>query len=308
MKSVLIAGATGYVGSVMSDTLINEGYSVTGLDARPANRDDIDFIQADITKPADLFEKLEGKKFDWIFHLASLPSDTGDIEQMFSVNAAGTLNLLNWARLNKPEMMVMASSMSAYGWYPPTKFDPPLYMPVDEKHVCRTKDMYSSTKLIQEVLATTFYHQFGLNIAIIRLVGVIGPRGGGGGSGYLDMARQMKEGTKIKIPLYYEDDINHFVDIRDVARQFIATAKCDKSAGEIFVCCGPSPVTRNEYEALINDIVPGAKVEYGYPGDNIQKRRLVFTCEKAKRIIGFEPLYDMRASLQSIKDWADESL
>jgi nucleoside-diphosphate-sugar epimerase len=59
--------------------------------------------------------------------------------------------MLQIARATRVSRFVLASSISAYEWYPGTKFNPPDYMPVDERHPCRPKDMYSVSKYMQEL-------------------------------------------------------------------------------------------------------------------------------------------------------------
>ena len=187
MDKYLVTGASGYVGREVVQQLLDLGSEVTALDLVEPDQN-IPFIKADLTDPVALEQALAGKTFDRILHIASLPGDTGDPQQMVRVNVNGCLNMLEYARKTNVKRFVQTSSISAYEWYPATKFNPPDYMPVDENHPLRPKDMYSSTKQIQEILAMTFYHQYGLPVSILRLTAVVGPYGRGGGRGYREMA------------------------------------------------------------------------------------------------------------------------
>ena len=95
---------------------------------------------------------------------------------------------------------ILASSISAYEWYPATKFNPPDYMPVDENHPCRPQDIYSTTKRMQEELSLTYYYQYSLPVTVLRLTAVIGPYGRGGGRGWRKFAEQLGEGVRVEIP------------------------------------------------------------------------------------------------------------
>ncbi|MCG2789840.1 MAG: NAD(P)-dependent oxidoreductase, partial [Actinomycetia bacterium] len=208
MKSVLVAGATGYVGTVLVGQLLKLGKKVTGLD-RSDPEEKIPFIKADLTDYKSLSDALKGKKFDTIMHIASLPGDTGNPLEMVRVNVNGYQNILEYARLAKVDRFIFASSISAYQWYPATKFCPPDYMPVDEEHPCRPKDMYSTTKYIQELLAMTYYHQYKLPVTILRLTAVVGPAGKGGGRSWREFAKSLSEGKKVQIPHFSAEEMCH---------------------------------------------------------------------------------------------------
>jgi len=97
--------------------------------------------------------------------------------EMINVNVKGLQNFLEFDRNSKPRKVVVASSISAYGWYPATKFNSPDYIPVDESHPCRPKDMYSATKRMQELMLITYYKQYSVPAVALRLTAVVGPHG-----------------------------------------------------------------------------------------------------------------------------------
>ncbi len=305
MDDILVVGASGFVGSQVVNYLLAEGKQVTALDlvAPPGN---IPLIRADITDYARLEAALGGKSFNRIFHFASLPGDTGDPLQMIRVNVNGCLNLLEVARkMGKVSRFALASSISAYEWYPATRFNPPDYLPVDEKHPCRPKDMYSTTKHIQEHLALTYYHQYGLPTTVIRLTAVVGPHGRGGGRGWRTFAEELAEGKRVRIPHFSAEELCHYVDVRDVARMFLAASEHPRAVGQVFNCCGPSPIRGREFMQIVQKIFPGIEVEVGFPWSMAQGGEIAFDMSKAKRLLGIEPLYTMEQSIQSIKDWID---
>ena len=178
-------------------------------------------------------------------------------------------------------------------------------MPVDEKHPARPKDMYASTKLLQEVLAFTFYHQYGLPVSALRLTAVVGPGGRGGGRGWREFAEMLAEGESVQIPHFSLDELCHYVDLRDVARMHIAVGEHPNAAGEFFNCCGPGPTRGSEFAAILESIIPGIRVETGFPWSMAQGGEIEFDMSKAKRLLGFEPRYSMRETILSIKAWVD---
>lgn len=306
MAKCLVVGGSGYVGRELCRQLADRGDEVFvfGRSDQPAGTPGV-WLKGDITKQETIQAAWGDYKFDIIHHLASLPGDTGDPVQMVTVNVLGLTNMLVYARDTEVKRVVVSSSISAYEWFPATKFNSPDYMPVDEEHPTRPKDMYSSTKRMQEILAMTFYHQYGLPVAVLRLTAVVGPRGSGGGRGYRDMAQKLKEGKTVQIPHFTMDELCHYVDIRDVARMHIVASEHPNAVGEIFNCCGPAPTRGSEFAEIITRIVPGIEVEVGFPWSMAQGGEISFDMSKAKRLLDFEPQYTLEDAIWSIKEWVD---
>jgi UDP-glucuronate 4-epimerase len=304
MDNLLVTGASGFVGRAVVAQALKEGKPVTGL-GRNRPELDIAFIECDLTDATRLESALADKSFTHVLHLASLPGDTGDPQQMVRVNVNGCLNMLECARKMRVRRFVLASSISAYEWYPGTKFNPPDYMPVDENHPCRPKDIYSTTKRMQELLVQTYHHQYELPTTVLRLTAIVGPQGRGGGRGWREFAEKLDEGKRVQIPHLSADELCHYVDIRDVARMFLVAADHRQAVGEIFNCCGSSPTRGTGFIQIVQSIVPGIEVDVGFPWSMAQGREIAFDMSKAKRLLGFEPVYTLADSVQSIKDWID---
>jgi nucleoside-diphosphate-sugar epimerase len=304
VKTFLVTGATGYVGREIVRQLLAGGKQVTVL-SRTRPDPGVAWIKADFTDRAGLDRALEGKRYDAIIHAASLPGDTGDPLQMVSVNVDGLQNMLQYAVRSKAQRFVLSSSISAYEWYPATKFKAPDYVPVDEEHPCRPRDMYSTTKRMQELLALTYGHQFQLPVAVLRLTAVVGPRGRGGGRGWREFAEKLADGTIVQIPHFSEKELCHYVDLRDVGRMHVVAAEHPKAVGEVFNCCGPGPTRGSEFAAIVKKLVPGIKVECGFPWSMAQGGEISFSMEKAKKLLGFVPEYTLEDAIRSIKEWVD---
>jgi nucleoside-diphosphate-sugar epimerase len=304
MTTYLVTGATGYVGREIVRQLQAGRREVTVL-ARSDPDPGIPFIRADFTDRAALERALGDRHFDAIIHAASLPGDTGDPLQMVSVNVGGLQNMLQFAVRSKAQRFVLSSSISAYEWYPATKFKAPDYMPVDEEHPCRPRDMYSTTKRMQELLALTYWHQFQLPVAVLRLTAVVGPRGRGGGRGWREFAEKLAEGKSVQIPHFSEQELCHYVDLRDVGRMHVVAAEHPKAVGEVFNCCGPLPTRGSEFSGIVRKLVPGIRVECGFPWSMAQGGEISFSMEKARRLLGFVPAHTLEDSVTSIKEWVD---
>lgn len=302
MAEVLVVGGTGYVGSELVRQLLERQEKVSVL-SRSQPTDEVKWLKADITEKESLLKKLEGKSYEIIYHIASLPGDTGNPEEMIRVNIVGLTNMLEFANLSKVKGFVLSSSISAQGWYPATKFEKPLYMPVDEKHPSRPKDMYCSSKRMQEILALTFYYQYKVPVTILRLTAVVGSKGKGGGKMWKDFALEMKEGKEIQLPLLSLEEKSHFVDIRDVAAMHIVAGAHPEAVGEIFNCCGPKATSGEEFSKAVKEIVPQAKVKFGYPWSMAQGNEIEFDMGKMEKLLGYKPQYTISDSLRNIFNW-----
>lgn len=305
MESFLITGSSGFVGQEVVHQVKASGAKIVALGCRDPCVAEVQFVRADITDQTALKSATQGIEFDYILHIASIPGDNGDPSQMVKFNVCGCTGILELARERKVKRVVVASSISAYEWYPATKFNPPAYLPVDEMHTLRPKDMYSSTKQMQEILATTFYHEFGVPACALRLTAVIGPNGQGGGRGWREIAEQLAGGVKVQIPHFSLEERCHYVDIRDVARMMIHLAHNDEANGQIFNCCGVSSITGEEFARVIHEFYPDIVVETGFPWSMAQGHEIAFSMQKAKELLGFEPIYTVRDSIEYIKAWID---
>ena len=306
MAKCLVVGGSGYIGRELVRQLAARGDDVIVFVRSPQPRGmPGTWVQGDMTQPDTVSAALGSHIFDVIYHVASLPGDTGDPLQMVTVNLLGLTNLLNYAREAEVKRFVLSSSISAYEWYPATRFAAPDYMPVDEEHPARPKDIYASTKRMQEILAMTFYHQFGLPVTALRLTAAVGPGGRGGGRGWREFAEMLAAGESIQIPHFSRDELCHYVDLRDAARMHIVAGEHPNAPGEVFNCCGPGPTRGSEFAAILESVAPGIQVNTGFPWSMAQGGEIEFDMSKAKKLLDFAPRYALRETIQSIKDWID---
>lgn len=299
MAKVLVTGGTGFVGRALVRALLDRGDDVTVF-SRSKPLVDVSWLSGDITTTASARQCTGIADLDIIYHLASLPGDTGEPREMVQVNVGGLTNMLEVARTAKVSRFVLASSISAYEWFPATKFRPPQRMPVDEDHPCRPQDMYSSTKRMQEILADTYYRQYDVPTTILRITAVVGPDGSGGGRMWRDFAEQLQEGRRVQLPMYSPNELSHFVDVRDVAAMHIAAATHPAAVGETFNCCAARATRGSELAAIVRELAPNAETAFDYPWSMAQGGEIEFDMSKMRRLLGFEPRYTMRDAVQSI--------
>lgn len=154
MKSILVTGAAGFIGSHMVAKCKADGDVVTGIDWKPLNQWAVKphiYMVEDVVN-AGL------PKFDVCYHLAAkarIQNSFDDPESYFHSNITGTFSVLESARKNGGKV-VYAGSSTAY----------------DDV----SKNFYSTTKHCGEMLCETFVKSFDIDMSIARLFNVYGPR------------------------------------------------------------------------------------------------------------------------------------
>lgn len=180
MKSVLITGAAGFLGSHLCDRFLAEGYHVIGMDnlitGRMKNiehlmsKEHFEFYHHDVSK----FVHVPGE-LDYILHFASPASPIDYLKipiQTLKVGSLGTHNLLGLAKAKSATIMV-ASTSEVYG--------DPLVHPQKESYYGNVnpvgpRGVYDEAKRFQEAM-TMAYHSFhGLDTKIVRIFNTYGPR------------------------------------------------------------------------------------------------------------------------------------
>ncbi|HJH29471.1 MAG TPA: SDR family NAD(P)-dependent oxidoreductase [Methanosarcinaceae archaeon] len=172
--SVLVTGATGFVGPYLVQALCRKGARVKILslsegdvssDLRAA---DLEIVTGDITKPETL--DLVTKGVDIVFHLAAIANVDYAIQnpvKTYDVNVRGTLNLLEEVRKYQVKKFVYVSSSHIYGI--------PQYIPVDEKHPIAPREPYSASKAAAENIVNSYSNTYGINTAVVRPFNIYGP-------------------------------------------------------------------------------------------------------------------------------------
>lgn len=178
MYNILITGGAGFIGSHLTDRLLASGYRVTVLDnlsnGSLENLDhagtyaNFNFIQGDILCKSTCQAAVEGA--DFVFHLACL-GVRNSIHSPFEnhrVNAEGTLNVLEAARIAGAKHMFYISTSEIYGRT--TTF------PINESAPTNPLTVYGASKLAGEHYANAYYECYKLPITVLRIFNNYGPR------------------------------------------------------------------------------------------------------------------------------------
>ncbi|MDE5686506.1 MAG: NAD-dependent 4,6-dehydratase LegB [Paramuribaculum sp.] len=178
-EKVLVTGADGFIGSHLTETLLNAGYSVRALSyynsfnswgwLEGIRHPDLEVVSGDVRDPE--FCRHITRGCDLVFHLAALiaiPYSYVAPDSYVDTNIRGTLNMLQAARDCNVRRIVVTSTSEVYGTA--------LYVPIDEKHPRQPQSPYSATKIGADAIAMSFYNAFDTPVVIARPFNAYGPR------------------------------------------------------------------------------------------------------------------------------------
>ncbi len=264
-KKILITGADGFIGSHLTETLLEEGYDIKAftyynsfnswgwLDTLSKDKlKEIEVFTGDIRDPNGVREAMKG--VDEVFHLAALiaiPFSYHSPDSYVDTNIKGTLNVLQAARDLETERILVTSTSEVYGTAQ--------YVPIDELHPYQGQSPYSATKIGADRLAESFYRSFNMPISIVRPFNTYGPRQSARAVIPTIITQLLSGETEIKLgSLTPTRDFNF---VKDTARGFIEIAKSDRTIGEEINIATQDEISIGRLaEEMIRQINPNAKI------------------------------------------------
>jgi len=303
-KRIFVTGANGFVGSNLCERLLMENADVTGFVRRSSTSKPNNIIHlqnglrisyGDLRDFKTLYEAT--KEMDIIYHLGAqshIPDSIREPFGAFQVNAVGTLNCLEAARMNDVDLFVNAGSDKIYG--------DPLYLPLDEKHPLRPRSPYDASKVAGEALCTAYHKTYGLKVCLPRFSNIYGPRQDRR-KVIPDFISNLLQG---KSPIIRSDGtpIRDYVFIDDVVEAYLMLVGERKVFGEVInFGTGTGTSVLDLCNLLIKISGIGVKptvLGQSSPGE-IQRQYLDIS--KAKGLLNWSPKVDLRKGLSMTWEW-----
>ena len=306
-KRIIITGAAGFIGSNLTDALLERGAEVIGVDNLFNGRLDnlevalknkkFEFHKGDIRDLNFLLDVF--KDIDIVYHQAaftSVPQSVKMPENCNDVNVNGVLNVLNAARRMNVDKVIFASSSSVYG-------DTPT-LPKREDMRRIPISPYGVAKLACEAYMQVYHHVYGLKTTSLRYFNVFGPRQRD--SPYSGVIA-IWLGNIIRnedLIIFGDGKISRdFTYIKDVILANLLAAYYD-AAGEILNIGAGSPINLTYLAKLMLKILEKEHLKIIYsdprPGDIIHSYADI---SKAMDLIHFKPEYDQERGLTDYFKW-----
>ncbi len=179
-KKVVVTGAAGFIGSHLTEMLLENNAHVTALVHYNSNSQigwlkeirqhpNLNIVAGDVRDPFQMSKLLANAEI--VFHLAALigiPYSYKAPQSYLETNIQGTLNLLEAAKLNGVGKLIVTSTSEVYGTA--------ITVPIDEKHPLQAQSPYSATKIAADMLAKSYAASFNLPVTIVRPFNTFGPR------------------------------------------------------------------------------------------------------------------------------------
>jgi NAD dependent epimerase/dehydratase len=310
-KTILITGADGFIGSHLTELLIQSGYKVRAfvyynsfnsngwLDTLSGEtKRKIEIFSGDIRDPNGVREAMIG--IDIVFHLAALiaiPFSYHSPDSYIDTNVKGTLNILQAARDSKVKRILITSTSEVYGTAQ--------FVPITELHPKQPQSPYSASKIGADAIADSFYRSFDLPITIVRPFNTYGPRQSARAV-IPTIISQLLNGAK-EIKLGDISPTRDLLFVKDTVNGFLKIAECNELIGHEVNIATQSEISVGDLaKQLIRIINPNAKIIT----DSIRIRpeksevfRLFGSNEKLKSYTDWKQEYSLEKGLKETIEW-----
>jgi len=307
-KKIVVTGAAGFIGSNLTDKLLELGAQVVGMDnlfnGRLENLEiamknkNFTFHKGDVRDLNFLLDAFEGAEI--IYHeaaFASVPQSVKMPENCNDVNVNGIINILNAARRLDINKVIFASSSSVYG---------------EAKTLKKTEDMrrvpispYGVAKLACEAYLQAYHHVYGLKTTSLRYFNVFGPRQRDDSpyTGVIAIWFNRARNDKDLIVFGDGEQSRDFTYVEDVVQANILAGE-KNVPGEIINIGAGHPITLTELGKLILKLTGKENLKLLYtdprPGDI---KHSFADLSKAKNMLGFQPKYKQEEGLRRYFKW-----
>ena len=322
--AIAVTGGTGCLGRPLVEKLIADGAYLKLLTRSndsslnyPDNK--VEIISGDLNSP-DALDML-CLNCDVVFHLAgmvhSVPGTKEKEQEFYQVNVEGTRNLLEAAKKNGVKRVVFYSTVGVYGK------DADFYG--DELSPCKPDSVYAKSKYQAEQLVLNSSNDGGPEGVVLRFPVVYGPLDRG------NVAKLIKA-IHSRLFFYFGDGscLRSMISSKNVAEAAVRAAFEPKAANEVFcitdgrdytmnelvdcicralgICWRPYhvPVLLADVAGRFGDILrKWGHVPFPIDSDRVRKlsRPLTFSCEKAKRVLGYEPVETLEEGISREVEW-----
>jgi nucleoside-diphosphate-sugar epimerase len=238
---------------------------------------------------------------DLVIHLAAIPIENGNSQQIFHVNLEGTFNVLDGAAKNGVKSFLFASSVVVYALLKPSKPFMPTYLPVDEDTPLIPDRNYSAGKVAAEAYMKAYARLYDMDNIALRLATVMAPKKDSKWSWY-DVVADINN-PEVKFGNHsMKDFMWQYVHVEDAVQAFVkAVEYLNKQSGigfDAFNIGAEDCICGLPTLELILKYFPSTKIIKN-PARYVKNPNSSLYCiDKAKRILGYQPQYDWRILLE----------
>jgi NAD dependent epimerase/dehydratase len=308
MSKALVTGADGFIGSHLTEMLLERDYDVRALSFYNSfnywgwldniRHPQLEIITGDVRDPHFCRHITEG--IDIVFHLAALiaiPYSYIAPDSYVDTNIKGTLNICQAAKENRVKRLLITSTSEVYGTAQ--------YVPIDEKHPKQPQSPYSASKIGADCIAMSFYNAFNSPMVIARPFNTYGPRQSARAI-IPTIVTQIADGAK-EIKLGDLSPTRDFSFVKDTCRGFVELANCDAAIGQEINIASNYEISIRELLELIAQIM-NSDVRFLEEKQRVRPKnsevfRLWGDNSKIKSLTGFSSQYSIEQGLSETIKW-----
>jgi len=314
LKKILVTGAGGFIGSHLTELLVNEGFDVKAFIRYNSKNDwgwlenskvknQIEVLFGDIRDYDSVFNAL--KNCDTIYHLAALigiPYSYVSPKAYIETNITGTYNVLQASKELRLDQILVTSTSETYGTAQ--------YVPIDEKHPMIGQSPYSATKISADQLSISYFRSFGLPVKIVRPFNTYGPRQSARAIIPTVISQILTGRKSLKIGnLAPTRDLTY---VKDTCKGFFEIYKSDELFGEIInIGMGFEITIENlikKIASLIEKDVFIEKDKERIRPENSEVQRLICDNKKIMEKTNWKPDYNLNIGLIDTIKWIKKNL
>jgi len=311
---VLITGAGGFIGSHLTELLVEQGFEIKAfvrynsknswgwLESSPV-KNDIEIISGDIRDYDSVSNALKDCKA--VFHLAALigiPYSYVSPKAYIETNITGTYNVLQASKDLELEQILITSTSETYGTAQ--------YVPIDENHPMVGQSPYSATKIAADHLSISFHRSFNLPVKIVRPFNTYGPRQSA--RAIIPTIISQIFSDKQNLTIGNLTPTRDLTFVKDTCKGFLEIFKSEKLFGEITNIGMGQEISINDLVAKILKLTKSEKsIETDnnrIRPDNSEVERLM--CNNAKLInnTGWKPAFNLDKGLMETIEWLKQNM
>lgn len=304
---VLVTGAGGFIGSHLTEALVQAGHEVTAfvrytssgrcgwLEESP-HKKNIRFILGDIVDPDSVAKAVQGQ--DVVFHLAALiaiPYSYEAPRSYVDVNITGTMNVLQAARSTGAKV-IHTSTSEVYGTAQ--------FVPITEKHPLVGQSPYSATKIGADAIVESFHRSFDVPTVTVRPFNTYGPRQSPRAV-IPTIITQLMHRDRVNLgSLAPTRDLNF---VLDTAAGFIAAASHEAAVGHTIQLATNQEISIGDLAQTIAKLM-GKSVDIVQEEQRLRPvasevERLLGDANKAAELIGWHSTTDLTEGLKQTIEW-----
>ena len=313
-KKVLVTGSSGFIGSHLTEKLVEMGCEVKafvkynfqndwGWLEHSEVKDDLEIYTGDIRDYDAVYDA--AKDVDVIFHLAALigiPYSYISPLAYIKTNVEGTYNVLQSARQHNLDRVIVTSTSETYG--------SAQYVPIDEEHPMVGQSPYSASKIGADQLAISYHRSFGMPVTIARPFNTYGPRQSARAI-IPTIITQILNGQK-EIKLGNLSPTRDFNYVKDTANGFIALAESKETIGEITNIGSNFEISmRDTVDLIVKLTGEDVKIvtdQKRVRPDKSEVDRLYCDNTKIKELTSWKPEYSLEEGLKETIDWFADNM